>query len=91
LKVKKPSKELLKLLKENLINKEPLRSFVKENPIRNLLRKEEKKLGKLFVEMSGLELMKMTNLFYCPKCGSKNVATIYSVPVGKVYTPPTLT
>jgi hypothetical protein len=25
--------------------------------------------------------MKMCNLFYCPKCGSKNVAAIYSIPV----------
>jgi hypothetical protein len=43
---------------------------------------EEKKLKRLIKEISGLE--KMVNLFYCPECGSKNVAAIYSVPVGKI-------
>jgi hypothetical protein len=30
----------------------------------------------------------MTNLFFCPNCGSQNVAAIYSIPVGKVSLPP---
>lgn len=38
--------------------------------------------------MSGSELMKTTNLFFCPKCGSQNVRAVYSVPVGKVCMPP---
>ena len=33
--------------------------------------------------MSGFEHMKTINLFFCPKCNSKNVAAIFSVPVGK--------
>jgi len=39
--------------------------------------------------MSGLELMKMTNLLFCPKCGSQKVAAVYFVPLGKVWIPPT--
>ena len=38
--------------------------------------------------MSGLELMKTTNLFFCPKCGSQNVGDVYSVSVGKISIPP---
>lgn len=38
--------------------------------------------------MSGLETMKTTNLFFCPKCGSQNVGAVYSVPIEKVLTPP---
>jgi hypothetical protein len=34
--------------------------------------------------MSGLELMKTTNLFFCPKCGSKRVGAVFYVPVGKI-------
>ena len=33
--------------------------------------------------------MKTTDLSFCPKCGSQKVATVYSVPVGKVWIPPT--
>ncbi len=40
--------------------------------------------------MSGSEITKTTNLFYCPKCGSQNVAAVYSVPVNlKVWIEPT--
>lgn len=28
--------------------------------------------------MNGLELMKMINLLFCPKCGSKNVKLVYT-------------
>lgn len=31
--------------------------------------------------MNGLELMKMINLFFCPKCGSKNVKLVYSISI----------
>ena len=34
--------------------------------------------------MSGLELMKTTNLLFCPKCGSKRVGAVFYVPVGKI-------
>lgn len=30
--------------------------------------------------MNGPRIMKTTNLFYCPKCGSRNVSAIYSIP-----------
>ena len=33
--------------------------------------------------------MKTTDLSFCPKCGSQKVAAVYSVPVGKVWIPPT--
>lgn len=39
--------------------------------------------------MSGSEITKTTNLFFCPKCRSRNVGAVYSVPVGKVCIPPT--
>jgi hypothetical protein len=28
--------------------------------------------------------MKTTNLFFCPKCGSKRVGAVFYVPVGKI-------
>lgn len=30
----------------------------------------------------------MTNLFFCPNCGSQKVEAIYYIPVGKVSLPP---